>query len=135
MRHYYRHPGNGSTLFHERLAIMDLVCFQPIEGSAPTRQVVHNGEIYNHVALKKQYLPEITNKTTCDSEVIIQLYDKFRGKELCNMLDGVFAIALIYDDEFFAARDPIGVKPLYYGLDGEGRFYCAWVYWILVLGK
>jgi asparagine synthase (glutamine-hydrolysing) len=53
------------------------------------------------------------------------LYDKFRGKELCNLLDGPFATALVYDDEFFAARDPIGVKPLYWGLDLEGRFYCA----------
>jgi hypothetical protein len=38
MRNYYQ-SSNGSFLFHERLAIMDLECFQPIEGTAPTRQV------------------------------------------------------------------------------------------------
>lgn len=54
------------------------------------------------------------------------LYEKLRGQEeferqLCLALDGVFAFALIYGDEFMAARDPIGVKPLYWGTDGEGR--------------
>ncbi|KAI6214738.1 Asparagine synthetase [glutamine-hydrolyzing] [Aphelenchoides besseyi] len=70
--------------------------------------VVHNGEIYNCESLKTEYCSHIENRTTCDSEVIIQLYDKFQGAELCNLLDGVFAIVVIYDDDFFAARDPIG---------------------------
>lgn len=42
MRNFYQHPRHGSYLFHERLAIMDLCCFQPIEGSSPTRQVGQN---------------------------------------------------------------------------------------------
>jgi len=40
---------------------------------------------------------------------------------LCLTLDGVFAFALIYGDEFMVARDPIGVKQLYWGTDSEGR--------------
>ncbi|KAI6187787.1 Asparagine synthetase [glutamine-hydrolyzing] [Aphelenchoides besseyi] len=125
MSHYYQHPTNGNMIFHERLAINDLECYQPIQGTTETRQVVHNGEIYNCESLKEKYCSHIENRTTCDSEVIIQLYDKFRGSELCNLLDGVFAIVVIYDDEFFAARDPIGVKPLYYGSDSQGNFFCA----------
>ena len=40
---------------------------------------------------------------------------------MCLTLDGVFAFALIYGDEFMVARDPIGVKQLYWGTDSEGR--------------
>ncbi|VDK51793.1 unnamed protein product [Anisakis simplex] len=46
-----------------------------------------------------------------------------RNGMICNQLDGVFGFALIFGDEFLVARDPIGVKPLYYGTDNEGRFF------------
>lgn len=42
---------------------------------------------------------------------------------MCNLLDGVFAFALCYDGEFLAARDPIGVKQMYYGIDKCGRYF------------
>ena len=87
---------------------------------------MHNGEIYNHEKLRETELKDYSLKTTCDSEVIIFLYEKYRdGIEVCSRLDGVFAFALIYEDEFLVARDPIGVKPLYYGKDKDGRHLFA----------
>ena len=44
---------------------------------------------------------------------------------MCDMLDGVFAFALCCDGKFMAARDPIGVKQMYYGKDKEGRYFFA----------
>ena len=84
--------------------------------------MIHNGEIYNFIKLHETELTHLPFKTTCDSEVLIHLYDKYRDpSKICQMLDGVFAFAIIYGDEFMAARDPIGVKPLYYGEDVDGR--------------
>ncbi|KAI1704642.1 asparagine synthase domain-containing protein [Ditylenchus destructor] len=121
----YQHPTNGNILCHERLAIKDLKCTQPIQGTQSDHQVIHNGEIYNYAKLEQGLLSEFTFTTVCDSEAIIFLYEKYRGdnNKICNMLDGVFAFALIYGDEFLAARDPIGIKPLYYGVDKDGLYF------------
>jgi asparagine synthase (glutamine-hydrolysing) len=63
-----------------------------------------------------------TFRTKSDSEVIVHLYEEF-GYD--NKLDGDFALVVINGDDFVAARDPLGVKPLYYGLDERGRIYFA----------
>lgn len=113
---------NGSVLSHERLSIIDLnTGTQPIQGT-DTAWVMHNGEIYNHMALREKELKGHQFRTTCDSEVIVHLYEKF-GCDFCNKLDGVYAFVLIDGDKFMAGRDPIGVKPMYYGKDKEGRMY------------
>ena len=112
----------GHILSHERLSIIDLhTGKQPIQG-CDTAYMIHNGEIYNHKSLKETILKEHTFRTKSDSEVIVHLYEKF-GYEFLNKLDGVFAFVVIDGDDFIAGRDPIGVKPLYYGKDAEGRLY------------
>lgn len=116
--------GKGHILSHERLAIMDLhTGKQPIRGT-DTAWMVHNGEIYNHIALKETLLSRHTFRTTSDSEVIVHLYEEF-GYDFCDKLDGVFAFVVIDGDDFIAGRDPIGVKPLYYGTDATGNMYFA----------
>ncbi len=113
---------NGHILSHERLSIIDLhTGKQPIQGT-DSAWMVHNGEIYNHKALRENELKDHTFRTTSDSEVIVHLYEEF-GYDFCNKLDGVFAFVVIDGDDFIAGRDPIGVKPLYYGADAEGRMY------------
>uniref|UniRef100_A0A915CNJ6 Glutamine amidotransferase type-2 domain-containing protein n=1 Tax=Ditylenchus dipsaci TaxID=166011 RepID=A0A915CNJ6_9BILA len=67
-RGVYQHPKNGNILCHERLAIMDLGCIQPIQGTREDHQVIHNGEIYNFRSLEKGELSEYKFTTTCDSE-------------------------------------------------------------------
>jgi len=115
---------NGHILSHERLSIIDLhTGKQPIQGCV-TAYMVHNGEIYNHVELRETSLKEHVFRTKSDSEVIVHLYEKY-GYEFLDKLDGVFAFVVIDGDDFIAGRDPIGIKPLYYGKDIEGRMYFA----------
>lgn len=112
----------GHILSHERLSIIDLHSGkQPIRGTS-TADMVHNGEIYNHQLLRDTVLKDHTFRTKSDSEVIVHLYEEF-GYEFCNMLDGDFAFVVVDGDDFMAGRDPMGVKPLYYGLDERGRVY------------
>jgi len=115
---------NGHILSHERLSIIDLKTGkQPIKGTS-TAYMIHNGEIYNHQTLRDKVLKHHTFKTTSDSEVIVHMYEEF-GTDFLNQLDGVFAFVVVDGDDFIAGRDPIGVKPLYYGKDAEGRMYFA----------
>lgn len=113
---------NGSIICHESLSIVDLhTGKQPIQGTNKA-WMVHDGEIYNYQELKNTVLKEHTFRTKSDSEVIVHLYEEF-GYNFCNILDGDFAFVVIDGDDYIAGRDPIGVKPLYYGLDERGRIY------------
>lgn len=115
---------NGHILSHERLSIIDLHSGkQPIKGTN-SAYMVHNGEIYNHQELREGILKEHTFKTKSDSEVIVHLYEEFKY-DFLHLLDGDFAFVVVDGDDFIAGRDPLGVKPLYYGLDERGRTYFA----------
>jgi asparagine synthase (glutamine-hydrolysing) len=115
---------NGHILAHERLSIIDLHSGkQPIQGT-DTAYMIHNGEIYNHQELRDTVLKDHIFRTQSDSEVIVHLYEKF-SYDFLDYLDGVFAFVIIDGDDFIVARDPIGVKPLYYGKDAEGRWFFA----------
>jgi asparagine synthase (glutamine-hydrolysing) len=114
----------GHILSHERLSIIDLHSGrQPVKG-CKAAWMIHNGEIYNHQELRDTILKHHTFTTKSDSEVIVHLYEEF-GYDFCDKLDGDFAFVVIDGDDFIAGRDPMGVKPLYYGLDGRGRIYFA----------
>ncbi len=108
----------NSTLGHTRLAIIDVEGGQqPLHNPAATRWLICNGEIYNHADLRDS-LPDYPYETDSDSEVILALYEQY-GTRAAEMLDGMFAFALIDGDDVYMARDPLGIKPLYYGWDGE----------------
>ncbi len=121
------HETRIGTLSHERLSIVDLTTGkQPIQGTRDT-WVIHNGEIYNHKKLHSDTLKnKYKERTTSDSEVIVHLYEEF-GYDFCNKLDGMFAFAVldVDNDKVIVARDPIGIKPLYYGKDKEGDMWFA----------
>lgn len=115
---------NGHILSHERLSIIDLHSGrQPIQGTS-TAWMVHNGEVYNHQELRNTILKDHTFRTKSDSEVIVHLYEKY-GYDFVDMLDGDFAFVVVDGDDYIAGRDPLGVKPLYYGMDDRGRMYFA----------
>lgn len=115
---------NGHILSHERLSIIDLHSGkQPIQG-CDTAWMVHNGEIYNHQELRDTILKEHTFRSKSDSEVIVHLYEKL-GYDFVHLLDGDFAFVVVDGDDYIAGRDPLGVKPLYYGMDDRGRMYFA----------
>lgn len=113
------------ALSHERLAIVDLnTGRQPIQGTRNT-WVIHNGEIYNHKQLHETTLGgKYACRSTSDSEVIVHMYEEF-GAEFCDKLDGIFGFVIMDEDKgiVMAGRDPIGVKPLYYGYDADGKIW------------
>ena len=116
-----------AILCHERLAIVDPTSGkQPLISPSNNLILAANGEIYNHSELRKPYEASYGFKTKSDCEVILALYEK-EGKSFVNKLNGIFAFA-IYDqekDEYFIARDHMGIVPLYMGWDGNGTFFIA----------
>ena len=115
-----------AILAHERLAIVD-----PASGKQPlfseNKQLIlaANGEIYNHRELRSQF-PNYEFQTESDCEVILALY-KENGVHFVDDMNGIFGFAL-YDkekDEYFIARDHMGIIPLYIGWDKYGTFYVA----------
>lgn len=116
-----------AILAHERLAIVDPASGkQPLLSDDGKLVLAANGEIYNHRTLRKQFADRYEFKTESDCEVILALY-KERGVDFVDELNGIFAFA-IYDadkDEYFVARDHVGIIPLYIGWDANGTFYVA----------
>ncbi|MEB1529655.1 asparagine synthase B [Xanthomonas sp. WHRI 7945] len=119
---------DGAILVHERLAIVD-----PAGGSQPLLSedgqlaLAVNGEIYNHRELKKQLARPYAFQTASDCEVINALYREEQPAALLNRLNGIFAFAL-WDKaagRALIARDPMGVCPLYWGHDQQGRLRVA----------
>lgn len=98
-----------------RLSIMDLSnkANMPMIDRTGRFVIVYNGEIYNFKDLKKKF--QISTETVSDTEVILELYAKFKEKCL-NELNGIFSFVIFdkLENNFFCARDPIGVKPFYY---------------------
>ena len=117
----------NAVLSHERLAIVDPTSGkQPLISPSEKLILAANGEIYNHRDLRAELETDYAFKTQSDCEVILALYEK-EGKDFVKKLNGIFAFA-IYDqakDEYFIARDHIGIIPLYMGWDGNGTFYVA----------
>jgi asparagine synthase (glutamine-hydrolysing) len=115
---------NGFILSHERLSIIDLHSGkQPIQGT-DSAWMVHNGEIYNHQKLRDGILKHHTFRTHSDSEVIVHLYEEF-GYDFLQYLDGMFTFIVVNGDDFIVGRDPLGIKPLYYGKDEKGQWLFA----------
>ena len=116
-----------AILAHERLAIVD-----PASGKQPLLSpngkliLAANGEIYNHRELRKQFEGKYDFQTESDCEVILALYQE-KGVNFLDEMNGIFGFT-IYDaekDEYFVARDHMGIIPLYMGWDKNGTFYVA----------
>lgn len=117
--------GKGLLGFH-RLAIMGLTPdgMQPFELDGS--YVVCNGEIYGFEKLKEKLSSKYTFKSGSDCEILLPMYFEY-GTEMFKMLDAEFAL-IIYDGKkkkYIAARDPIGIRPLYYGYSGSGSIVFA----------
>ena len=117
--------GEGILGFR-RLAIMGLTPsgMQPFQ--LGKSYIVCNGEIYGFEKLRKELSGKYSFVSDSDCEILLPLYKEY-GMKMFSMLDAEFA-CIIYDGdtkEYIAARDPIGIRPLYYGYDAEGAMVLA----------
>lgn len=113
----------SGVLGHTRLAILDVAGGQQPMHTRKSR-ITFNGEIYNHLALRRRYLVGQSLRTHTDTEVVLRLYDTL-GPQMVELLDGMFAFAIVSGGELFMARDPLGIKPLYYGMKGEELYFAS----------
>ncbi|MBD3218112.1 MAG: asparagine synthase (glutamine-hydrolyzing) [candidate division Zixibacteria bacterium] len=123
-RLYHRGPDDSGEYVHNnlglgfrRLSIVDLAGgHQPMANGDDSIWIVYNGEIYNHLEIRKTLEGKGYNyRTKCDTESIIHAYEEY-GEDCVHHLRGMFAFA-IYDqnkDRLFIVRDRLGIKPLYY---------------------
>ncbi len=114
------------SLGFRRLSIIDLEGgSQPITNEDGTKVLVFNGEIYNFMPLREELINKgHIFKTRTDSEVILHGFEEY-GRDLLNMLRGMFAF-VIWDKKekkLFGARDIFGIKPFFYYLDGENFLF------------
>lgn len=123
-----RLPSEASVVLgHRRLSIVDLVTGdQPMSNEDGTVWIVFNGEIYNHLELRRT-LEAAGHRfgTRADTEVLLHGWEEW-GEELLPRLNGIFAFALTDRRRGVTvlARDPVGVKPLYLGVQ-EGLTWWA----------
>ncbi len=116
------HTHGRFVLGHTRLSIVDVLKgHQPILANGGNSGIICNGEIYNYQSIRDDLAVRYPFTTHSDSEVVLHLYQE-KGPECVRELDGMFAFALYRGDDFMLARDPIGIKPLYYGYR-DGNFY------------
>ncbi|MCB0421702.1 MAG: asparagine synthase B [Bdellovibrionales bacterium] len=112
---------NGDGLFgFQRLSIMDLSAqgHQPFT-SPQGSYLVCNGEIYNHLEIRTDFVAHYDFQSHSDCEVLLPLYEEYGLEFLCRNVEAEFAL-VIYDStkqQWLAARDPIGIRPLFYGKD------------------
>ena len=121
----YGSVNRGGILGHRRLAIMDPSGGrQPIQRIGEDCAIAANGEIYNFAELRDQLAKHHSFRTQSDSESAVHLFRQV-GTETATRLDGMFAIAIADGDDIYLARDPLGIKPLYYGRRGRSLAFAS----------
>lgn len=121
------YQAENAIMVHERLSIVDPASGkQPILSADGKLALAVNGEIYNHVELRKTLQQPYEFLTHSDCEIILALYRE-KGTAFLEDLNGMFAFAL-YDsgqDAYLIGRDHMGIIPLYMGWDEWGNFYVS----------
>lgn len=117
-------------MVHRRLSIIDLSSagHQPMSNENGSVWISYNGEIYNFLELRERFCldSEYKFRSRTDTEVILRLYEKL-GKEFLQHLNGMFSMA-IWDsnrESLLLARDPFGIKPLFYTVHGNGFWFAS----------
>ena len=120
-----------------RLKIIDRErAIQPIFNEARDKLIIFNGEIFNYKEIKRELEGRHIFRTNSDTETILHAYEE-HGEHCVELFDGQFAF-VIYDvmkKTLFAARDHLGVVPLYFVLDGEMMFIASNIRALTFLGR
>ncbi|UOE80898.1 asparagine synthase (glutamine-hydrolyzing) [Vibrio splendidus] len=110
-------------LGHVRLSILDLTTStdQPMSSKCGRYKVIYNGEIYNHLEIRERL--GLACDTDCDTETIVEGF-ALVGQNIFDMLDGMFALVIydLVDNNWWAARDRFGIKPLFMTINEQGIF-------------
>ena len=125
--HYYSSSHNA-LLCHTRLSIIDISESgnQPIESYDKRFNIIFNGEIYNYKDLSKIVSEKFNINTKSDTEILLYMYIEY-GSDCLQHISGMFSFA-IWDnlkEEVFIARDPLGIKPLYYNFSNNKLSFCS----------
>jgi asparagine synthase (glutamine-hydrolysing) len=119
---------DGISLGMRRLSIIDIDGgHQPMHNEDSTVWVVQNGEIYNHLELRKLLVAAGHSfNTQSDTEVLVHGYEEW-GEEMVERLNGMFAFAVLdrRRGSLFLARDRMGIKPLHYAVDGKRLVFAS----------
>jgi len=116
---------NEVVLGHTRLSIVDVLKgHQPITANGGRTGIICNGEIYNFKDLRKDLASKYEFTTDSDTETILHLYQE-KGPACVYQLDGMFAFAIFDGENYMLARDPIGIKPLYYGYIEDKLYFSS----------
>jgi asparagine synthase (glutamine-hydrolysing) len=131
-------PESATGLGHRRLSIIDLSSagHQPMVNDDGRLWIVFNGEIYNFSYIREQLLAHGHQfRSGSDTEVLLKAYEQW-GPECLHKLNGMFSFA-IFDRQqklLFAARDRLGIKPLYYSHKKDTLIFASEVKAILASG-
>lgn len=123
------------TVGHRRLSIVDLTTAgaQPMMTSDSRYVIVYNGEVYNHLELRKK-IHGVSHRGHSDTETILNFMAQF-GVRAAEEFNGIFALAFVDFDarKLYLARDQYGIKPLYYHKTAQSFVFCSEIKPILEL--
>lgn len=113
---------------HKRLSIVDLspAGHQPMQTADKEYAIIFNGEIYNHLSIRKQLASNIAFKGHSDTETVLYWLAE-KGPDGLKALNGIFALAFLdlHQKKLILARDPFGVKPLYLHEKDQTLVFCS----------
>jgi asparagine synthase (glutamine-hydrolysing) len=122
------YKGNNIALLHTRLSILDISAagHQPMVSSCGRYIICFNGEIYNHLELRKKYLGQHNFRGDSDTETILELFRQLQEKMLAELV-GMWALFIwdTVEERLFISRDRYGQKPLYYKHEDEQWFFAS----------
>jgi asparagine synthase (glutamine-hydrolysing) len=119
------HNFKNAVFGHTRLSIVDVAKgHQPLLAEDGQMGLICNGEIYNFKTIRQELKSKYNFKTHSDSEVILHNYRE-KGPSCVKDFEGMFAFAIYDGDNFMLARDPIGIKPLYYGYYKDNMYFSS----------
>ena len=120
--------GENYFLGHTRLSIQDTteIANQPMFSCDKSFVLIFNGEIYNHIELRKEFLPNVEFNSTGDTETLLEGLIKY-GADFINHLNGIFAFSFlnIVTGDIIVSSDHFGVKPLYYHLNDNEVYFSS----------
>jgi asparagine synthase (glutamine-hydrolysing) len=124
-----RRPESRCGFAHTRLSILDLspAGHQPMSTPDGRYWITFNGEIYNFRELRRQLVAAgVPFQSQSDTEVILRLYER-DGARSVDQLVGMFAFAIwdAREEKCFLARDPLGIKPVYYFQQGNRLIFAS----------